>query len=601
MAPEPASARHPEQEAGVPVGPDFGPSWSPLLRPRGLAPTQNSSNSPIPGGTGPRSLHGSLRDSPRAPEALEAEKRATALLSDPDLGRLLLAPREKRELNRAREIFVNRNLRMDKIELVGFDMDYTLAIYHLRRIEQLSFDMTLRKLIDAYNYPDAINGLKYDHQFGMRGIAVDKQAGNLVKMDRFGHIGRALHGRTPLSQDTWHKLYRNELIRPKNPRYAWLDTLFALPEACLFAGMIDLLEPRGHTFDYGKLYDDIREAIDTVHRDNSLKSEIRKDIGHYVFKDPELSPTLHKLRSGGKRLFLLTNSMWDYTNAIMGYMLDGVVAEYPSWRNYFDIVITGASKPGFFGEGQPFVELDVNGNEARILGEASQFERGKAYQGGSLSAFERMSGFAGEKVLYVGDHIYGDILKSKKTSLWRTCMVVQEIEDEIAYTISRQEEITRLSEIELLRVRLDDEINQRKTLLNAIERRLDKAVPDQVAEIEAERIQAKADLDKLRKTLKESIELADTLERDVEEGFNREWGLLFKEGSENSRFGEQVEQYACLYTSRVSNFLPYSPMQYFRSPRELMPHEHAGAPSAKMSPLGSEGPAPAAQKLGGPP
>ena len=42
---------------------------------------------------------------------------------------------------------------------------------------------------------------------------------------------------------------------------------------------------------------------------------------------------------------------------------------------------------------------------------------------------------------------------------------------------------------------------------------------------------------------------------------------------ENSRFGEQVEDYACVYTSRVSNFRFYSPMQYFRGPRDRMPHE----------------------------
>ncbi|TMB02675.1 MAG: hypothetical protein E6J64_16205, partial [Deltaproteobacteria bacterium] len=38
-------------------------------------------------------------------------------------------------------------------------------------------------------------------------------------------------------------------------------------------------------------------------------------------------------------------------------------------------------------------------------------------------------------------------------------------------------------------------------------------------------------------------------------------------------FGEQVQDYADLYTSRVSNFLYYSPMQVFRSPRAIMPHE----------------------------
>jgi hypothetical protein len=63
------------------------------------------------------------------------------------------------------------------------------------------------------------------------------------------------------------------------------------------------------------------------------------------------------------------------------------------------------------------------------------------------------------------------------------------------------------------------------------------------------------------------------LELDIEHVFNPYWGPLFKAGSENSRLGEQVENYVCIYTSRVSNFLSYSPFHYFRSPREHLPHE----------------------------
>ena len=68
----------------------------------------------------------------------EAERRAQALFADAQLHRLLSVPRHgSRHGPRARDIFVNRNLRMSGIELVGFDMDYTLAIYHMRRLEQL--------------------------------------------------------------------------------------------------------------------------------------------------------------------------------------------------------------------------------------------------------------------------------------------------------------------------------------------------------------------------------------------------------------------------------------------------------------------------------
>ena len=58
----------------------------------------------------------------------------------------------------------------------------------------------------------------------------------------------------------------------------------------------------------------------------------------------------------------------------------------------------------------------------RVGGEATALERGKVYSGGNLARFEELTGYRGENILYVGDHIYGDILKSKKASLWRTCL-----------------------------------------------------------------------------------------------------------------------------------------------------------------------------------
>ncbi|NOK17452.1 HAD-IG family 5'-nucleotidase [Corallococcus carmarthensis] len=558
----------------------------------GLVPLLSPAQ-PIPGGPSVDPLHGSFRSSIRREHANDAARRARDLLTDDVLGRLLTTPREATaQVPHARDVFVNRNLRMDHVELIGFDMDYTLAIYHMRRLEQLSFDMTIAKLISEYGYPPFVGGLLYDHHFVMRGLAVDRVNGNVLKMDRFGHVGRAYHGLRPLKRDAWKELYRNKRVRLRNPQFAWNDTLFALPETCLYSGIIELMESLGHTVNYGKLYDDIREAIDTVHRDNSLKREIRKDLARYVFLDPELGPALHKLRSGGKRLFLLTNSAWDYTNAVMRYLLDGQLPEYPSWRNYFDFTVTAAGKPAFFTENRPFLELDSSTEAGKVVGEAKSLERGTVYSGGNLAQFEEFTGYRGEHVLYVGDHIYGDILKSKKSSLWRTCMIVQEIEDEITYTDQRREEIVTLSEVELTRARLDDEVNHRKTVLNTLERRLEREeLPEpERQEVEELRKKTKAELEKLRRSLKETNGIADTLERDVEEGFNPYWGLLFKEGNENSRFGYQVEQYACLYTSRVSNFLHHSPMQYYRSPRDLMAHEQAGALSSKLSPMGSEGP-----------
>ena len=59
----------------------------------------------------------------------------------------------------------------------------------------------------------------------------------------------------------------------------------------------------------------------------------------------------------------------------------------------------------------------------------------------------------------------------------------------------------------------------------------------------------------------------------IDRRFNKHWGKLFKCGDINSRFGQQVKDFACIYTSAVSNFLAYPDDMYFRSTREIMPHE----------------------------
>ncbi len=522
-----------------------------------------------------------------APEAAAEPAYDAPLVQD-----LLGAPHAPhREVPRAREIFVNRNLRMDRIEAVGFDMDYTLAMYHLVRLETLAFRMTLARMIESRGYPTAIGALQYDPEFVIRGLVVDKLHGNIFKMDRHNHVGRCYHGRRPLPDDEIRRLYRNEKVHLSSPRFAWIDTLFALPEACLFGEVIELLEGLGQQLDYTKLFDDIRVSIDTVHRDGSLKAEVKKDLGHYVLRDPELGPALHKLRSGGKKLFLLTNSLGDYTEAVMQFVLDGQLPEYPSWRNYFDVVITGAAKPAFFSEPRPLFVLGPDGEKA---GEATSLERGHVYEGGDLASFERLMGISGDRILYVGDHIYGDILRSKKSSLWRTCMVVEELERELAWLERNHEVLDELSRLEALRVRLDDEVAVHRSALNVLDRRLEReaVTAEERARIDAERKRQKQEMELLRRASRDAHERVAVLERGIEDGLNPYWGLTFKEGNENSRFGEQIEVYACVYTSRVSNFVFYSPMQYFRSPRAAMPHERA-AP-VRISPWGDAHGAPVA-------
>ncbi|MEZ4270972.1 MAG: 5'-nucleotidase domain-containing protein [Myxococcota bacterium] len=316
--------------------------------------------------------------------------------------------------------------------------------------------------------------------------------------------------------------------------------------------------------DTWRLFDDTRECIDEAHRDDSLKSVVKADLETYVERDPLLAKTLHKLRSSGKKLFLLTNSYWEYTKTVMSFLLDGELPEYSNWQSYFEVIVTGSKKPGFFTGNEPLAELDDDGN---ILGRAGKHPQRRSFQGGNLRDLEKLLGMGGEVILYVGDHIYGDILRTKKSALWRTALVVEELEDEIQVSLQKKAEVEELAEYENKRRELDDLANSQRRRLSLLEKEHGTgAANNEAVALRAERNQTK-------RQLKKVLHQMNRLETHLDAAFNPNWGMVFKEGNENSRFGEQVAEYACIYTSRVSNFLHYSAYQYFRSRRDLMPHE----------------------------
>ena len=54
---------------------------------------------------------------------------------------------------------------------------------------------------------------------------------------------------------------------------------------------------------------------------------------------------------------------------------------------------------------------------------------------------------------------------------------------------------------------------------------------------------------------------------------NATWGPLMRAGNDKSLFARQVERYADVYTSRVSNFRPETPFAYLRAARGSLPHD----------------------------
>jgi 5'-nucleotidase len=86
-----------------------------------------------------------------------------------------------------------------------------------------------------------------------------------------------------------------------------------------------------------------------------------------------------------------------------------------------------------------------------------------------------------------------------------------------------------------------------------------------------------AELARLRSEIQSVDDRLGPLAKRASEIANPYWGPLMWAGNDKSHFARQVERYADVYTSRVSNFARATPFVYLRSPRGALPHDEAPA------------------------
>jgi HAD superfamily 5'-nucleotidase-like hydrolase len=469
---------------------------------------------------------------------------------------------------RRHRVFVNRNLRLSKIRAIGFDLDHTLAHYDPIPVEELAFDLSKQKLVKSKNYPREILDLKYDPTFVIRGLVVDKKRGNLLKMDYFNFVSRGHHGLRELRSEERERAYRSSRIRLSHENYSSVDTLFHLPEVYLFLCVVGLLERAGEKrSDYTQVYDDVREMIDEAHRDGSLKSVITANLDRYIRLDTEMRTVLEEFRRGGKKLFLLTNSDWAYADALLRHLLERGRGAPSHWSEIFDLVVVEAKKPSLLAANAPPEAVP----EAVALPTAIRIVRGA-----NGSYLEKTLGAGGDEILYFGDHTYGDILLSKKALGWRTAMLVPELDREIRVTQDHSRDFDRLSRLSAERHHLEIDkaaLGRELRRLTLLQGETDGTDPARRAEIAA-RLQSIPE--EIKHIEQRSVEMDPEIEElrmKIDRAYNPYWGSIFREGNESSRFGHQLKDFACLYTSRVSNFLHYPMNYYFQSPIGYMPHD----------------------------
>lgn len=455
-----------------------------------------------------------------------------------------------------RGVFVNRTLNMRTVEAVGYDMDYTLIHYKVDEWETAAFEEA-RSVLANRKWPVA--DLQFDPDQFTIGLVFDLKLGNLVKATRFGYVVRAQHGTTMLAFDEQRRMYRDDMVELSDSRFEFMNTLFELSRASLFCQLVEIHDttPLPGVVTYADLYAAIDDALGEAHMAGLLKAKIVADPDRFVDIDPFVVQTLLDQRAAGKQLALITNSEWAYTSKMMDYAFERFCPGSLSWRDCFDLVIVSANKPRFFSATEPIYRI-VDEEQSLLVPHTGRLVQGDIYFGGNARLVEEALGISGGTPLYVGDHLFGDVHVTKDVLHWRTALITAALEAEIAAAADFAEDERLL--VELMAEKIDIDRVQAQLRLAALHDK-SKASQSELSEV----TQRAIEIDK---------QIAP-LARQASELGNATWGPLMRAGNDKSLYARQVERYADVYTSRVSNLRHETPFAYMRAARGSLPHDHS--------------------------
>ena len=446
---------------------------------------------------------------------------------------------EKTSYVNPRAVFCTKEINLGYAKAYGFDYDYTLAQYSPELLH-LIYKMALEELVLKKNYPLELRANAYDPHFAIRGLHFDVKTGYLFQVDAHRGIqaDSVYLGRTRVHPNMVYAAYNGNTISKSymKANMFLLTDLFGIPEACLIADVIQYFNGVGIKYDPHYLFEDVRDAIRTIHVDGSLHLAISADQDRYLQPNPELSAFLQQLKAEGIKVFLLTNSHYPFVDKGMRKIL-GTPSD--DWRSLFDVIIVRAGKPKWFQSQTPFRRYDTQTGVA-LWERVSKFDPGEVYMVGNSGDFTSISGWRGPDVVYTGDHIFSDLLDANLRHGWLTAGVIREVEGEVEVQNTEVYQSTLL-----YAERLQHLIGQAQLHYNDEGRLL------------------KARMKTARKRTR----------RELAALYNPTFGSVFRSSQLPSYFSDQAIKLCHLYTSRVENLGLYPLTYTFYPCRQYMQHE----------------------------
>ncbi|KAK6170101.1 hypothetical protein SNE40_018578 [Patella caerulea] len=331
----------------------------------------------------------------------------------------------------------------------GFDLDHTLAKYKLVNVFNLSYDSISNYLVNEHGYDARIqHDLHKYKDFIAKGLVLDIERGNILKLGAQGEILMAKHGTKPISSDKLIDIYGGDLmfehsktilktVKNSSKDYRFFENYFDIPGLVAMARIVDILDEKGGSdskkHSYLETWSDIMKALMNCYTYEAFRMDtggffpgIKKNPENYVEKcSDDVKTWLKELKGNNKSVFLVTSSYIDFASLL----LETIIGK--DWKSYFDISVFRARKPAFFTDGHPFLRIDDNNIEKEPV---QDLKKDGLYSQGNHKELEtfiaNITNKKHPKVVYFGDNICADCFPSKNYADWATVLLLEEMDAE---------------------------------------------------------------------------------------------------------------------------------------------------------------------------
>jgi HAD superfamily 5'-nucleotidase-like hydrolase len=338
---------------------------------------------------------------------------------------------------------------------LGFDVDHALVRYNIEALWPLIHQAMINFLVEEKDYDKSLLQLEFDPSACQKGVVIDWDTGNFLKLAHDGCVMRAAHGSKMMSAAEVTEAFGNrpwkgfEMLRAgtRSRSYSCFTTYFDIPVQHLVAVLVDMQDERAQSNEYN-FASDLFEAFDCNYDYKSFG--LRKGwffptmIDHterFVFENSDsFKQWLCKCPA---RKWIATNSHGDFASLILARALGS------EWKTFFDLVCVYVRKPGFFDaepKDRPFYEVAEGGSKegaCLLVDDLAMDFVGKVYAQGNFTQLiqQRMWSDEGKEsdgdgkkieqrqIVYIGDSLLSDCAAAQRRGC-RTVSIVEEIENE---------------------------------------------------------------------------------------------------------------------------------------------------------------------------